>query len=198
MCCTQFGEILRWCGQSLSLPSASEFREATSFLLLIESSGKFSVPGLLLSRRASWYLHPELRLFAILDDAASRLNSLASGFPVLDQSVRQGALCVPGLFDAIGFGTVEELVETENAKFVVVGLDFATILLSLLCSCIVLAIVLVQLIKLKFWAQQREMADETQIKKIVSLIACEVPLCQCVCELMFGVNVTDLNFWGPH
>ena len=45
--------------------------------------------------------------------------------------------------------------------------DFATILSSPFCSCILIAIVFGQLAELKFWAQQRaEMADVKQIKKI--------------------------------
>ena len=37
------------------------------------------------------------------------------------------------------------------------------------------------------------MADVEQMKKIVPLIMCEVPFCQYVCELVFGVDVLDLN-----
>ena len=39
-----------------------------------------------------------------------------------------------------------------------------------------------------------EMADIEQMKKIVPLITFEIPFTQNVCELVFGVNVTDLNF----
>ena len=39
------------------------------------------------------------------------------------------------------------------------------------------------------------MADIEQTQKMVPLITCEISLCQYVCELVFGVNVTDLNFW---
>ena len=42
------------------------------------------------------------------------------------------------------------------------------------------------------------MADIEQLKKIVPLITCEVSFCQNVCELVFGVNVTDLDFGGPN
>ena len=45
---------------------------------------------------------------------------------------RQGALSISGLLDAIGLFTDGELVETETARFVTVGLDFATILSFLL------------------------------------------------------------------
>ena len=38
------------------------------------------------------------------------------------------------------------------------------------------------------------MADVKQIKKIVPLIACEIPFCQYVCKLVFGVDILDLDF----
>ena len=38
------------------------------------------------------------------------------------------------------------------------------------------------------------MAGIQQMKKIVPLITFEIPFTQNVCELVFGVNVTDLNF----
>ena len=106
---------------------------------LQESSG---VPGLLLSRQVSLYLRPAEHLFAILENSTLRRdwNFLR----------RQGALSIPGLFDAIGLFTFEELVETETATFIVVGFDFATILLSPFRCCTFFAIVLEQLIKLKF------------------------------------------------
>ena len=33
------------------------------------------------------------------------------------------------------------------------------------------------------------------MKKIVPLIACEIPFYQCVCKLVFGVDIFELNFW---
>ena len=42
------------------------------------------------------------------------------------------------------------------------------------------------------------MADIKQMKKIVPLITCEIPFSQHICELVFGVNVTDLNYLGPN
>ena len=44
-------------------------------------------------------------------------------------------------------------------------------------------------------ASGAEMADIKQMKKIVPIITSEIPFSQHVCELVFGVNVTDLNFW---
>ena len=40
-----------------------------------------------------------------------------------------------------------------------------------------------------------QLADIEQMEKIVPLITCEISLCQNVCELVLGVNVTDLDFW---
>ena len=37
------------------------------------------------------------------------------------------------------------------------------------------------------------MAGIEQLKKIVPLITCEIPFSQHVCELVFGISVTDLN-----
>ena len=37
------------------------------------------------------------------------------------------------------------------------------------------------------------MANVEQTQKMVPLITCEIPLCQCVCEMVFGVNIFDLN-----
>ena len=37
------------------------------------------------------------------------------------------------------------------------------------------------------------MADVQQTEKMVPLITCEVPVCQHVCELVFAVDVLDLN-----
>ena len=70
---------------------------------------------------------------------------------------RLEALSIPGLFDATRLFTDEELVETLTARFIAVGFDFATILLSPSCSCILFAIVLEQLIKLEFLEQQVEL-----------------------------------------
>ena len=40
-----------------------------------------------------------------------------------------------------------------------------------------------------------EMANIEQMKKIIPLITREISFGQDVCELVFGVNVTDLDFW---
>ena len=42
------------------------------------------------------------------------------------------------------------------------------------------------------------MADVEQMKKTVPFVTCGISLCQYVCELVFGVNVFDLDFWGPN
>ena len=38
------------------------------------------------------------------------------------------------------------------------------------------------------------MADVEQMKKIVSLITCEITFGQHACEFMFGIFVSNLNF----
>ena len=38
------------------------------------------------------------------------------------------------------------------------------------------------------------MADVGQTEKMIPFITCEISLCQYVCELVFGVNVFDLDF----
>ena len=85
-------------------------------------------------------------------DAASDfelLLVLLSRFPV--------AVNIPGLLDAIGLFADEELAGTCEDKFIAAGFDFATILSSSFCSCILFAIVLAQLIKQEFFAQQVEL-----------------------------------------
>ena len=37
------------------------------------------------------------------------------------------------------------------------------------------------------------MADVEQTQKMIPFITCEISLCQYVCELVFGVNVFDLD-----
>ena len=109
---------------------------------------------------------------------------------MLDQSVRQCALSFVWLFDTTGFCTVEELVETVKARFIVVGFGFATILLSLFRHRFGAA----GQAEILRSAKEVEMADVKQMKKIIPLITCEVFLCQYVCELVFGVDILDLNF----
>ena len=73
-------------------------RRVSSYLLNLQDNS--GVPGLLRSRQVS--LVPTSTTASICHpwelDAASRLNSLASSFPVLDQSVRQCALSIPRAF----------------------------------------------------------------------------------------------------
>ena len=63
----------------------------------------------------------------------------------------------PGSEDAIRFFEDEELAGTVEDKFIAVGLDFATILSSSICSCTLFAIFLVQLIKLESFAQHKKL-----------------------------------------
>ena len=50
-------------------------------------------------------------------------------------------MSIPGLLDAIGLFADGELVGTSEDKFIAVDFDFATLLSSPFCSCILFAIV---------------------------------------------------------
>ena len=77
-----------------------------------------------------------------------------------------------------------------KTRFIVVGFGFATILLSPFRHLFGAA----GQAEILRSAKQVEMADVKQMKKIIPLITCEVSLCQYVCELVFGVDILDLNF----
>ena len=66
-------------------------------------------------------------------------------------------MSISGLLDAIGLFEDEELVAIKEDRFIAVDFDFPTLLASPFCSSILFAIVLVQLIKLEFSAQQVEL-----------------------------------------
>ena len=42
-------------------------------------------------------------------------------------------------------------------------------------------------------ASSSEMADVTQMKKLVPFVTCEITFGQNVCELVFGINVSNLH-----
>ena len=167
---TTAGNVWKWCGQFLlpawEFPEFSEFLDATGFPVTSFSwslhdsdSGKshdFWILSVAAGFRATSTINPPRHASFSCPwelDAASGfefLLALASGFPL-------DVLSTPGLFDAIGWFTDEELVETVDVRFFAVGFDFATILSSSFRSCTLFAIVLVQLVNLKFWAQQREL-----------------------------------------
>ena len=169
----QFGDVWKWCGQiRLSVSESSESLEFPDLLDILCIQMLQGPPVHNFSRwfRYLWSLSVATSSSVLKSNRASVCHpwglNAASGwefrvdftpkFPE-DPICRLEALSIPGLFDAIGLFTDEELVETETARFIDVGLDFATILLSSFCSCILFATVSVQLVKLKFLAQQREL-----------------------------------------
>ena len=83
----------------------------------------------------------------------------------------------------------EELVETVDVRF-------TTILSSSFCSCILFAIVFgaAGQAEILSAAKGAEMADVELMKKMVPFVTCEFTFGQYVCELMFGVDVFDLDF----
>ena len=84
---------------------------------------------------------------------------------------------------------------TDLVRFIAVDLDFATIQFSSFCSCISFRhpFGAADQAEILGTAERAEMADVEQTKKIVPFVTCEVSLCQYVCDLVFGVNVSDLN-----
>ena len=41
--------------------------------------------------------------------------------------------------------------------------------------------------------EEAQMADVTQTQKMIPFSTCEIALCQCVCELVSGIDVFDLR-----
>ena len=196
MCGTQCVDTWKLCCQMLPLPLVSEVHEATSLIVFFNLQGNSGVPGLLLSLRVSSYFHPELHLFNTLENSTLRLDWIL---------LLQVSLYLSNHFDRVpwvspGFLTQSDFAESKNLLRQVrpdstsaLTLPQSFPLLSVLasfspsfpCSCS----------RLKSWkaAERAEMADVKQMKKIVPLITCEVPFCQHACELVFGVDVLDLN-----
>ena len=83
-----------------------------------------------------------------------------SEFPLILLLGFPWAVSIAGLLDAIGLFADEELIGTWEDKVIAIDFDFATILSSPFCpfsSCILFAVVLGQLIKPEFLAQQVEL-----------------------------------------
>ena len=119
-------------------------RRVSSYCLNLQRNS--GVPGLLLSRRVSSYLHPELHLFAILENSTLPLDCVLSLRAFRRNRIlynQRTCRDSEGQVHAIGWFTDEELVETIGVKFIAVGFDFATVLFSP-------SIALVWLVKLKF------------------------------------------------
>ena len=87
--------------------------------------------------------------------------------------------------DAVEASTVGSLTRHLDTKLVI-GFDFAVTFSSLASSCVLFDIALTLLMELKWQMLNKH-------KKMVPLITCEISLCQCVCELVFGVNVFDMD-----
>ena len=72
-----------------------------------------------------------------------------------------------------------------------IGFDFAVTLSSPESFCVLFDITSEQLVELK-WLMFKK------TRTMIPFITCEVSLGQCVCELVFGVNVFDLDFCSPN
>ena len=101
----------------------------------------------------------------------------------------------PGSEDVIRFFADEEQAGTVEDKFIAVGLDFATILSSSVCSWHPLRHLFGAAYQTGILsaASRAEMADVEDMKNIVPFITCAITFGPNVGELMFGVNVPNLN-----
>ena len=135
-------------------------------------------------------LHPEMHLFAILENSTLRHDC---------HLLRQVSLHLTNLSDRVlwvspGFSTQSDSAQSKNLSRQVTPSSSSALTLPRSCSLLsALASFLPS-----FWCSwsswnSERMADVKQIKKIVPLIACESPFCQYVCKLVFGVDMLDLN-----
>ena len=148
-----------------------------------------------LKRRVSSYLHPELNLFAILENSTLRLDCVLS---------RQVSLNLTNLFDRVlrvsqGFSARPDSALSGNlSRQRRPGSSSSALTLPRSCSLLPGF----ASFSPSFWcswsswnskSSKAEMADVKQMKKIVPLITCDHPFCQCVCKLVFGVDILDMN-----
>ena len=91
---------------------------------------------------------------------------------------------------------MRKLADIVEDRFIAIGFDFSIIIYSSFCSCILFAIVFgaANQAGILSAASGAEMADVERMKKILPLIMYEIASGQNVCEMVFSVNVTDLNF----
>ena len=128
---------------------------------------------------ATSFLVPTSRtaFFAILENSTLRRDC---------DLLRQVSLYLTNLFDRVlrvspGFSTQPDSAQSKNLS----AFDFATILSHRFGAAGQADILSA--------AERPEMANVQQIKKIVPLITCEIPFCQHVRKLVFGVDILDLN-----
>ena len=147
-----FGDCVAKLRHCLRFPTFLN-RRVSSYLLNLQ--GNWGVPGLLLSRRVSSYQHPELHLFAILENSTLRLDWIL---------LRQVSLYLTNLFDRVHWGSPGFLTEANSAQSMNLSRQVMSSALTLprscfssSCSCILFAIVLVHPVKLKFREQQVEL-----------------------------------------
>ena len=87
------------------------------------------------------------------------------------------AMSFSGSEDVFRFFADEELAGIVEDGFITVGLDFATVISSSLCSCTLFAVFGAAYQAGILWAASRaEMADVKQIQQMIPLFTCEIPL----------------------
>ena len=179
----------------VSLPSTdSEFSTMNATSLL--DSLKFEDPGSFLVTTTLLVLSFLSASFATLDNSTLRLDlslslhveSLATGFLYFSNHIDRVLRVSPDGWMHLDSIESQKLLQSSKPDF---------------CHNSLFSVSLLHPVRHRFWAAGRaeilraanwpEMADVTQMEKIVPLITCEIALCQYVCELCFGVDIFDLN-----
>ena len=106
--------------------------------------------------------------------------------PSFPDNHRLDGLSIPGLLDAIGLFSFEELVGTELTSVIAVGLDFATVLFSSFLFLCPLRhpVGAANQAEIFGTTERAEMADAERMKKIVPFVTCEISFCQYVSNLV--------------
>ena len=120
--------------------------------------------------------------------AHTQVRALASPLAILFH------VGIPRLSDAIGLDAEEEHVAMEEDRFIAAGRDLdRTLSSSFLFLYLLRHCGAAYQTEIQGAASGADMADIEQMKKIVPLITCEISFGQYVCELVCGVNETDLD-----
>ena len=142
----------------------------------------------------SWEDHLSSMFHSELSDELAPITGLPElgccSFHELRGTLWLSCLVFPRLCDAVESSTFGSLALHRETKFII-GFDFAVTLSS---TCIFL-----RSLRHHFRTIGRtEMANVEQTEKMIPFITCKISLCQYVCELVLGVNVFDLDLWGPN
>ena len=184
--------------EDVSLPSTdSEFSTMNATSLL--DTLKFEDPGSFLVTTTLLVLSFLSASFATLDNSTLRLDltlslhveSLATGFLYFSNHIDRVLRVSPDGWMHLDSIESQKLLQSSKPDF---------------CHNSLYSVSLLHPVRHRFWAAGRaeilraanwpEMADVTQMEKIVPLITCEIALCQYVCELVLVSTFLIWIFWS--